>query len=366
MLKRAWQVGMAVWLLASIEVWGQAEPSEAEQASDEQAAGAAVDGAAVATPAPEPAEPPLYANRETRDMALLAQAVPSDQVVWLDVGGERVLALYQPAISASPSGAVLLVQDQDRNPTWPERIQALRLHLPEQGWTTMVVMLPPADPVSIPPREPLAPTAEAAAQSATQPPSNAPADAEARPETEEVFNDATGEVASVEAMEQSEPPEPAAAPSPVAPAESRTDLRLAQAIEHLRGQGQFNLALLAEGGGAVRAARLFKSLGPEGFRALVLVDARHALGAEAGDVLAMAGADLPVLDIIAVDQPALLAAAQARSTAARRAGRALYQQLILPRYEPELLRLSKRVRGFLDRHAKGVKVDDAQVVEPSN
>ncbi|UTA48599.1 alpha/beta hydrolase family protein [Simiduia sp. 21SJ11W-1] len=330
------------------------------QAADENAAApdevdAALAPTAAAEPEPTP-EPPLYASREARDMALLAQAVPSDQVVWFDIGGERVLGLYHAAISANPSGAVLLVQDQDRNPTWPERIQALRLSLPEQGWTTMVVTLPPADPAAIPERD-LPPAPDEAAVSPAE------GDGEARPETEEVFNDATGDVADVASMAQEQPAPTPTPEVPKIPAQTRVDQRLAQAIEHLRGQGQFNLALLAEGGGAVRAARLFAGMGSEGFRALVLVDARHNLGTEAGDVLAMASAQLPVLDVIAVDQPALLAAAKARHTAAKRAGREGFQQLSLPRYEPDLVRLSKRVRGFLDRHAKGVKVDNAQVIQ---
>lgn len=346
--------------------WAQDALSEPEAAASESAANQG-------EPAAQP-EPPPYANREARDMALLAQAVPSDQVVWFDIGGERVLALYQPAISASPSGAVLLVQDQDRNPTWPERIQALRLSLPEQGWTTMVVTLPPADPVAVPERDlPVAPAADTAGEGVDDTDAytegerqvdDAANTAEApRPETEEVFNDVTGEVADVASMAQEQPVETTEPEIPAIPAATRVDQRLAQAVEHLRAQGQFNLALLAEGGGALRAARLFNTMGAGGFRALVLVDASHALATETGDVVAMASADLPVLDILAVDQPSLIAAAQMRRTAAKRAGRTSYQQVRMPRYEPDLVRLSKRVRGFLDRHAKGVQVDNAQVVE---
>lgn len=347
---------LAGWVLALGGVSGaQAQTADTPAVIDE-AANSVPDSA----PAPAAAEAPIYASREARDMALLAQAVPSDQVVWFDIGGQRVLGLYQAAISASPSGAVLLVQDQDRNPTWPERIQALRLALPKHGWTTLVVTLPPADRQVLPAREALTPPPPVAPDDPEAPNGGT---AEVRPETEEVFNDATGDVASVADMNQPQAPD-AAPVAPQVPAATQVDQRLAQAVGHLHGKGQFNLALLAEGGGAVRAARLLAAMGGEGFRALVLIDAHHVLGAEAGDVVAMVTTgDRPVLDIQVVDEVALLAAAQARQEAARRAGMTVYQPVQLPAYEPGLARLTKRVRGFLEKHAKGVKVDNAQVMQ---
>ena len=66
-------------------------------------------------------------------MSLLAQSLPDDQVLWVSDEGGEVLALYVPAISSEPVGAVLLVQDQDLHSLWPSRLDGLRRYLPEHG-----------------------------------------------------------------------------------------------------------------------------------------------------------------------------------------------------------------------------------------
>ncbi|WP_015048380.1 DUF3530 family protein [Simiduia agarivorans] len=328
----------------------------------------ATEAAAETEPAVEPAapapEPAPYRNREHRDMSLLAQSLPDDQVLWVNGQEGEVLALYIPAISAEPVGAVLLVQDQDLHSQWPQRLDGLRRYLPEFGWSTLLVSLPLPDPLPIParPAEPVAPvTGGDSTEAESGDAQDAGAD-EARPETEEVFDDSAGDVADVADMQQ-EPAAPEPPPEPVIPAARLADERLAQAVDALHDRGQFNIVLLAEGAGAVRAARLAEAMKYDGFRALVLLDARNRLAGETGDVLAMMReSNVPVLDVWANAHQADPIESQARNHSARRAGLEIYQPLTLPAYEPGQQRLYKRVRGFMEKHARGVKVDNAEVV----
>lgn len=310
-----------------------------------------------AATAAAPPEPPLYPDRESRDMHLLAAVVPEDQKIWISQDGEPVLALYQAALSPKAVGAVLIVEDQDLHARWPGRLNALRLSLPEQGWSSLWVGLPPPAVAPAPAREvPPLPAAQTPTDADDAEP---PADAGARPETEEVFDDSTGEVAPVAALQAERPAdEPGAAPT--RPAAERADERLVKALELLRDKGQFNLVLLAEGAGAVRAARLMAALKYDGFRALVLLDARHRAGDEPGDVLKMLEMmDVPVLDLTSGQHPDDASELRLRRQQAARAGLALYQPFALPAQEPGHARLVKRVRGFLDKHAQGVEVEAA-------
>lgn len=346
-----------VWPPLAAVAQGSAEPaaSSAASASGEQV----TEASAPASVAEQPALA-LYASREARDMALLAQATPADQVVWLTEGDDRVLALYQAAITSEPVGAVLLVQDQDLNARWPERIQRMRLALPEHGWTTLVVALPPPDPVAVPVRDPVSVEAPAATSGDVPP---ADASAEVRPETQEVFDDQTGTVASVDAMNQPVAAAPQVAEQPRQAATEIVDQRLAQAIRYLHDQGQLNLVLLAEGAGAVRAARLAQTMSHQGFQALVLVDAHNQLAGENGDVVKMiTELKIPVLDVFQSADVRAAGDMQLRRVAAKRAGLTDYQALDLPVYEPGQQRQIKRVRGFLEKYAKGVKVENAQVL----
>ena len=323
-----------------------AEPSAGASTEAETASSEAEPAAAVA--------PPIYANSAARDMTLMAEAMPSDQVLWWPEGDGQVLALYMKAISAEPVGAVLFVPDQDLHATHPQRLQRLRLALPEHGWTTLVVTLPVPDSLPTPERE--------IPKQIPEVESDKPSEQQ-RPETEEVFDDQTGEVASVD--ELNKPPAAELQPAaPEKPASEIVDARLAQAVQYLHGDGQFNLVLVAEGAGAVRAARLMEKMGFSGFRAVVLIDGRNQLQGETGDLLmAIAKMSVPMFDLYEGQHMADEKDVQSRKVAAKRAGNDRYVSLQIPLYEPSQERLIKRVRGFLDAHAKGVKVDNAQVID---
>lgn len=62
--------------------------------------------------------------------------------VWLEADGQRFLAIYTPAETASVRGTVLLMHGIGAHPDWPQVIQPLRSGLSEKGWQSLSIQLP--------------------------------------------------------------------------------------------------------------------------------------------------------------------------------------------------------------------------------
>lgn len=73
---------------------------------------------------------------------LIAAAVVDGRVEWLEVAGERALAIYSEAAAGPPRGGVILLHDAATHADWPDVIQPLRRALPGQGWATLSIQLP--------------------------------------------------------------------------------------------------------------------------------------------------------------------------------------------------------------------------------
>lgn len=135
---------------------------------------------ATAAPEPEPAaptvtdEPPLYKSRSERDNQLLANAA-AEEVRWLETPGEQALALFRPIETRTNKGALLILHAAEIPPGWPPALENVRRALPQHGWVTLALALPPRSTPPLPEREPAQttpaeptasedPTAEPAAQ----------------------------------------------------------------------------------------------------------------------------------------------------------------------------------------------------------
>ena len=75
---------------------------------------------------------------------LQADARLAKDLAWLDVGQEKVLYLYRPGASAVQRGTVVMLHDLLDHADWPGVVQPLRNQLPEHGWATLSLQLPPA------------------------------------------------------------------------------------------------------------------------------------------------------------------------------------------------------------------------------
>lgn len=339
-----------------------AEPAAADGATREPAA-APAEGAAAGRHALSLAE---VAQRHN---TLVAQAVGPPQPVWLNVNEHELLALWQPDRSGQAKGAALILPAPGKQPLASALVAQLQSYLPLHGWATYALGLPELPATAPPPRPPAPEPAAAPAKPAD---TNQPAAAEAAvDETQVVYTEPenraeTGQMAD-------------AAPAKTDAAVLRADYdqlinaAIRQAIADLNSKGQYNIAVIGSGNGAIYALQFAaqsaaaqqpatsiekknrKAVVERTLRALVLVQLPPL--AKVGDSLATIAA-LPTLDLYTNDRGPAQRAGEDRYYAARQAKHDIY----LRRAEPAAsinatpAATVKHIRGFLDKHAAGVEM----------
>lgn len=79
-----------------------------------------------------------------KQMAALAKMQPqSTEVIWLETRQESFLGLLELANRGQPEGNILILPDDRTSPDWPVIVHDLRRQLPDYGWNTLAVELPP-------------------------------------------------------------------------------------------------------------------------------------------------------------------------------------------------------------------------------
>jgi len=89
-------------------------------------------------PAATPATPATPANIEE----MLAANVTTGRAEWLEAAGGRFLGLYTEATTPTPQGGIILLHGTAAHADWPGVIHPLRRDLPGYGWTTLSIQLP--------------------------------------------------------------------------------------------------------------------------------------------------------------------------------------------------------------------------------
>ncbi len=338
-------------------------------------------------------ETPLYRSREERDMSLLAEGVDGETAVWLEAMEQPFLALYEQELTGQAVGAVLIINAEGQHSSWPTTSERIRLSLPEFGWNTLSTELPMPEARPIPKRsEPSQPspvqapekdaTKDSASERDTASPDKKASDTPAEPikaeagEDKEIFDSETGQLSdgsiNPETASTSPVPESEADQLKV-PAEDIAVARLHAAINYLHQQGQFNIVLMGSGVGALRSVCFLKSIPKLNdstqarlIRALVIINARNHLPNDDRQLhQCLDTPEMPVLDIYLGQDERDHLEAKTRRKYARRKNYTTYQQLQLPVLASNTMlgenRLSRRVRGFLENYARGIKVDNAVI-----
>jgi len=83
-----------------------------------------------------------YANNELAFGKSLENGLSSGQAVWLNDGQVEFFAVFNPDQSGQPKGGIIILHDANSHPDTPEVIQPLRADLPEHGWATISIQLP--------------------------------------------------------------------------------------------------------------------------------------------------------------------------------------------------------------------------------
>ncbi len=139
--------------------------------------------ALAADPTPDPAKDaaaqapveraPLL-SRSQEDAIALERQLPREDQQQLQAGDDSFLALWKPANTEAPEGAVIIVPGEAESPDWPDAVGPLRRKFPDVGWSSLSITMP--DPLDNTPgaREPDVAPADANAAKATEAPKENP------------------------------------------------------------------------------------------------------------------------------------------------------------------------------------------------
>ncbi|MGM0594152.1 MAG: DUF3530 family protein [Pseudomonadota bacterium] len=89
-----------------------------------------------------PSRPEHTPAQQSRFEALQAMPLKGEKLS-LNVADEPIFALYQAQSRGSGRGSVLLLHDRGSHPAAPGVIEPLRLGLPQAGWSSLSLSLPP-------------------------------------------------------------------------------------------------------------------------------------------------------------------------------------------------------------------------------
>ncbi len=295
-------------------------------------------------PAPAPTRPPLL-ERSQEEAAALERQVPKAEQHTLEAGEERFLALWKPANTGDPKGAVILVPGAGETPDWPRSVGPLRQKFPEAGWHSLSLSLP--DLLADAPQarvEPSPAPAKDAGQDESAPAKDTPADANANvAQATAPDADVAEATDAVEASDQNDAADAA-----------RIFARLDAAVAFAQQQNARTVVLLGHGSGAYWAARYVSEKQPAQVAKLVLVSPQTPARVEHGLDSLVPTLKIPTADLYyATDEQARRAAAQ-RLQISQREKDSTYRQMLLIALPGNLTveheQLFRRIRGWLSPH----------------
>ncbi len=299
----------------------------------------AADPAPAATaekPAEEkPVERQPLLERSQEEAAALERKVPAQEQQQLQAGSDTFLALWKPANTAEPRGAVIIIPGAGETADWPQVVGPLRQKLPDAEWSSLSITLPDLQGDAIAPRviEPAA---------APKAPETGSKDATTAQPIEQAAG-GEAEVADQVVAETTEEQNKADA--------ERIFARIDAAIGYAEQQSARSIVVLGHGTGAYWAARYLSERQSAQVEKLVMVDVRAPVKAKPPLVELTPTLKLPTADIFYMDKPLDRQAALERMQASKRLKGSTFSQVALhalPDNKAEQEQLFRRVRGWLN------------------
>ncbi|OJT48153.1 alpha/beta hydrolase family protein [Pseudomonas moraviensis] len=301
----------------------------------------AADPAPAATDKPaeeKPAERQPLLERSQEEAAALQRKLPAQEQQQLQAGSDTFLALWKPANSAEPKGAVIIVPGAGETADWPQAIGPLRRKLPDVEWSSLSITLPDLQGDALAPRviEPAA---------APKAPETTSKDATTAQPIEQAAG-GEAEVAEQVVAETSEEQAKADA--------DRIFGRIDAAIAYAEQQSARSIVVLGHGTGAYWAARFLSERQTPQVEKLVMVDAQVPTKALPPLAELTPTLKLPTVDIFYMDRALDRNAALERMQASKRLKTSAFSQValkVLPDKKAEQEQLFRRVRGWLNPQA---------------
>jgi hypothetical protein len=327
-------------------------------------------------------------------MGVLAKQISSglfielakDAIVWLETtANEKFLSMWQPDRSGNPRGALLIIHSEGENLAWPNTIWPLQETLPDYGWATLALSLPePAKPQI--PKRTLAVKTQTLAKGDDSANSQDESTDKKKPETMVAKKEITKEEAEKKELAQSNATDKNKVEPEIANTENNdrlspeeiTEQRLETALRFLHDKGQFNIVILGNGTGAIRANVFLNNTTPKidnpalgsakPFRGIILLNSRNRLPIMEQDYRDWFNDPaIPVLDIFLAQDVRNQKAAKARKIIAKQKKVSVYKQVKLnhlkhtPSGHENIL--SRRIRSYLSANATGVEANAIKTAE---
>ena len=330
-----------------------AEPASAETSADTAVQTIAVPRA------------PLLERSEASAMALEQQLLPGEQQQ-LQTADESFLALWLPANTGNPNGAVIIVPGDGESADWPKTISPLRHKLPDAGWHSLSLTLPDPNQPFVPARS-IAANAEPPAAADETPAVDDTADVSSadEPDVAAAADEHPTTAPDEQAAPPSEEPPPAIAEQPSDPETLREShaarvlARIEAAVAFAQQQQAQTIVLLGHGSGAYWAAHYLKERQPANVQHLLVVAGE--LPAEYGPALdeLVPGLKLATGDFYYKDRQSDRQAATKRMQASKRTQHPAYTQVAMKALpgntNAEQEQLYRRVRGWLSAQLKAAQ-----------
>ncbi|BBP61906.1 alpha/beta hydrolase family protein [Pseudomonas sp. St316] len=289
----------------------------------------------------KPVERQPLLERSQEEATALERKVPIQEQQQLQTGSDAFLALWKPANTGDPRGAVIIIPGAGETADWPQVIGPLRKKLPDVEWSSLSITLPDLQSDVIAPRVVQAPPETNPSDTAAAP------DATTAAPIEQV---AGGEADAADPVVAQTDEEHAKADA------ERIFARIDAALTYAEQQSARRIVLLGHGTGAYWAARYLSEKQPSQVERFVMVAAQPPTTAKPALVELTSTLKLATVDIFYMDKPLERNAALERLQASKRLKGSTFSQVALkalPNVSADQEQLFRRVRGWLNPQKVG-------------
>ena len=310
------------------------------------------EGAGDPPPTPIPVTKRHGVDKERAKEQRYAEQFADDGYIKLETDGRMFAGLWAPARGEQQYGALLLLHGEGQNPDWPNTLRVIRQTLADFGWSTLSISLP--DPQMTVYTKPMM-------------------DKPNREKNMTKTMDKPSDTANQNAQSSPMPKQM----RQTVDIENLVNQRIDTAFKFLNDKGQFNIIIAGEGLGATRAARyanmLLEKNGEQSsrqmndanqrpVRALAMIDPQPQIpNVDKALEDFLNAPELPILDAYPKTHYEKSMAAKARKKLAKlnRVKTYIQHGYVFNSANPtqNATALTRRVRGFLTNHARGVEID---------
>jgi dienelactone hydrolase len=275
-------------------------------------------------------------ERSQEEATALERKIPASEQQQLQAGSDTFLALWKPANTAEPKGAVIIIPGAGETVDWPQAIGPLRRNLPDAEWSSLSITLPDLQSDAIAPRVVEAPSAPKTPDVGSKDSTTAAPIEQAAGGEADVADKAVAETNEEQSKADAE----------------RIFARIDAAIAFAEQQSARSIVVLGHGTGAYWAARYLSEKQTSQVERFVMVAAQTPAQAKPELDELTPTLKLPVADIFYMDKPLDRNAALARLQASKRLKASAFSQVSLKALpgnsKAQQEQLVRRVRGWLN------------------